>query len=363
MNLKKDLKKLKDILLGIDFALLIIALAVAVYCGVKISGISRTLNNGYQGKSEQLDLKIQELQTELTVRRPRLEAMMDQRQADRDAAQVQRDQVLADLTAVIEQRDIIKSELSQLQTGIAGIGDVKSKIADLRLQYGKACRELEDKILAGESKYRIVYLTFDDGPSYLTKAFLEDLERLDVYATFFTIGVGVQPYDYDQRDECLRLEAMGGHTIANHTYSHAFGNGLYNSVDTFMEAVREQDQLVYDVTGIHTDIVRFPAGSYYSPHRKASIEALAEEGFGWIDWLGNAYDSGNNNYSADYTANVVINQARTCKIYVVLMHDWVNNTRRSLDKIVTTLQKENYVFLPLFKESSTIGNVYPRWDN
>jgi hypothetical protein len=46
------------------------------------------------------------------------------------------------------------------------------------------------------------------------------------------------------------------------------------------------------------------------------------------------------------------------------MHDWNGNTLKALDKIVTRLRKEGYIFLPLFKESITMGdNTSPRWDN
>ena len=124
--------------------------------------------------------------------------------------------------------------------------------------------------------------------------------------------------------------------------------------------------MVYAATGMHTDIVRFPAGSYYNYYRKSSIAALHEMGYEWIDWLGNAYDSGTNGAKRSPTsiANAVIRQARQVDIYVGLMHDWNGNTLKALDKIVTTLREEGYIFLPLFKESITMGdNTSPRWDN
>ena len=309
-----------------------------------------------------LDQEEQRIRDDMLKRQPEVAAAV----AEAEAALAQAELDLAGsqdaLKVVTDQRDAVNADIQEVQAKIDSIGSMEQQIADLRTEYGQACRQLEDMILAGESKYRICYLTFDDGPSYMTENFLKEVDRLDVYATFFTIGVGVQPNSYGLRDKMLKEEAKGGHTIANHTYTHAFNSGLYSSVDSFMDSVNKQDQLVYEGPGIHTDIVRFPAGSYYCRYRTASIEALTEEGYGWIDWLGNAFDSGGNNYSAAYTASTVIMQARQEKIYVVLMHDWVNNTLRSLDNIVKTLRKENYVFLPLFKESSTIGNVYPRWD-
>lgn len=363
MNSKKDSRKLKDILLTVDIVFFIAAILLGVYCGYRFYNICKVENNGFEHSMAQLNEKEIQIRADIERRKPEIEAMVTRSEEALAQAKADRDAAEASLYDIISLRDSAKTDVDDVQKQIDYIGTMEQQIADLRTEYGQACRQLEDLILAGESDYRIVYLTFDDGPSYLTEKFLDELDRLDVKATFFTIGVGVQSASYGLRDEMLREEARRGHTIANHTYTHAFNSGLYSSVDSFMDAVQKQDDLVYEVTGIHTDIVRFPAGSYYCRYRKQSIEALNEAGYGWIDWLGNAYDSGGYNYSAAHTSSAVIWQARQEKIYVVLMHDWVNNTLRALDSIVTTLRKDNYVFLPLFKESSTIGNVYPKWDN
>lgn len=363
MNSKKDSRKLKDILLTVDIVFFIAAILLGVYCGYRFYNICKVENNGFEYSMAQLNEKEVQIRADIERRKPEIEAMVTRSEEALAQAKADRDAAEASLYDIISLRDAAKTDVDDVQKQIDYIGTMEQQIADLRTEYGQACRQLEDLILAGESDYRIVYLTFDDGPSYLTEKFLDELDRLDVKATFFTIGVGVQSASYGLRDEMLREEARRGHTIANHTYTHAFNSGLYSSVDSFMDAVQKQDDLVYEVTGIHTDIVRFPAGSYYCRYRKQSIEALNEAGYGWIDWLGNAYDSGGYNYSAAHTSSAVIWQARQEKIYVVLMHDWVNNTLRALDSIVTTLRKDNYVFLPLFKESSTIGNVYPKWDN
>ena len=258
------------------------------------------------------------------------------------------------LAELQEQRDAMQAQLDD-------IGSLQEQIVQLRQDYGEACRRLEDKILAGESEYRIVYLTFDDGPSYYTPRFLDKLAELHVHATFFTIGVEMASRDYGLRDQYLRAEAMGGHMIANHTYSHAYSGKLYRSLDNFMDAVRRQDDLVYQVTGFHTSIVRFPAGSHYCPFRKSAIAQLEKEGFSYIDWAGNAFDSGGPPYR-NISGNVIW-QARQRPILVVLMHDWNLDTLAALDRIVTTLREENTLFLPLVPQSCTMGDAtVPLWD-
>ena len=57
----------------------------------------------------------------------------------------------------------------------------------------------------------------------------------------------------------------------------------------------------------------------------------------------------------------MISQSRKDKVTVILMHDWREETLLALDRIVTTLKEDNYLFLPLFRESSTVGTAKPKW--
>ena len=358
------MKKLKAILLAIDLLLAAAVIAAGLYCldwwnaAEDLPDAAQCAQQTAQLKLDaaQLDQKIQQREAEIAV----LEAESESALAA--AETVYQDQKTA-YDAVAAQHDALQAQVDEINNADAVITGKQEAIAALRVEYGTAVRKLEDMINNGESDYKICYLTFDDGPSYYTNRFLEKLDELDIYATFFTIGKQMSSKDYALRDKYLRWEATSGHTIANHTYTHAIHGGLYSSVDSFISAVKQQDEVVFNATGMHTDIVRFPAGSYYCTYRKSTIAELTELGYGWIDWSGNAYDSGNTEYSSEYTARTVIWQVRQEKISVVLMHDWRLGTLGALDTIVTTLQAENYLFLPLFKESSTIGTVRPKWDN
>ena len=106
---------------------------------------------------------------------------------------------------------------------------------------------------------------------------------------------------------------------------------------------------------------RFPSGSHYTKYREESIVALEEAGFQWMDWIANAMDAGSNGYTAKRISANVAWQVRHDDISVVLMHDWNVNTLKSLDALVNSLRKDNYLFLPLFKESVTNGNCKPKW--
>ena len=366
MSSKKALKRSKGILLAVDLILLAVAIMGGIYCGNWIIKIESLKHNDYEARLAHIAYEEAKIDDKLKAALPEIEAMEAQCAQQLNEAKAEREAALSELNTAIAERDVLQQQLDDMKAVIASFDTMEQQIADLRVEYGLACRQLEEMIEAGESDLRICYLTFDDGPAYKTGEFLDELKRLDVKATFFTIGIGLSEKEYWLRDAYLKRQAREGHAIANHTYTHAFNGSLYKSVDNFITAVNQQDEVVYAATGMHTDVVRFPAGSYYCYYRESSIAALHEMGYEWIDWLGNAYDSGTSGAKRSSTsiANAVIRQARQVDIYVGLMHDWNGNTLKALDKIVTTLREEGYVFLPLFKESITMGdNTYPRWDN
>lgn len=364
MNLKLDSNKLKAIWQKVNLALLVVAILSATFCCITVYGLFANPD------PEELRAQCEKTQAEIPVLQTRIEeqtAVVEQAEQDAQALLITTSEnkasVQREVDTVTEERDSLQALVDAHKNSEEVFEQMRQNIADIRVEYGTAVRELEDKILAGESKYRICYLTFDDGPSYYTTRFLDKIDELDIYVTFFTIGKQLPQSQYALRDSCLRREALSGHSICNHTYTHAINSGLYNSKASFMDAVQKQEDTVYAATGIKTDIVRFPAGSYYCPHRKSVIAELTEKGYGWIDWSANAFDSGTNVKTSAYIRNTVVWQVRQEKISVVLMHDWRLETLGALDYIVNTLKAENYLFLPLFKESSTVGTVYPKWDN
>ena len=65
---------------------------------------------------------------------------------------------------------------------------------------------------------KIIYLTFDDGPSSkVTDGVLDVLKEKDVKATFFLIGNQIK----DREDVVKRIHNEG-HGIGLHTYNHKF---------------------------------------------------------------------------------------------------------------------------------------------
>ena len=250
-----------------------------------------------------------------------------------------------------------EKELTKLNNYYIEYSNIDNKINSIKEEYFKYIKNLENDIISGKSNKKIAYLTFDDGPYYNTYKVLDILDKYNIKATFFTTTTN-GTYCYDNRSyECFKLYpeyVKRGHTIANHTYTHAIRYGLYNSADLFIKAVKDQEEHVKKYAyGYITNIVRFPGGSSTARSLKSPIiEKLRENHYGYVDW--NGYDGdGGMLSSKDETWNNFISTINE-KIEVILYHDYSRYTTALLPEMITYLKENGYILLPLFYESVMI---------
>jgi len=251
--------------------------------------------------------------------------------------------------------EINNSLLSQIQE----LENTENTILETKNEVFKLASQVETKIKNKETNYKIAYITFDDGPYYLTDTIIATLKKYKVKATFFTIGLNKDKCFDNQKYSCAETYKKivdNGHTIANHTYSHLIFNGLYNNVDSFITQVKKQEELIKNRTGVTTNILRFPGGAstaaYYGV-KNGAITKLKEMGYGWVDWTAqdgdggslNSYDVGWRNFTGSINEN----------IEVVLFHDYNKTTASLLPKAIEYLESKNYILLPLFYESVMIN--------
>lgn len=236
--------------------------------------------------------------------------------------------------------------------------NLDEQLATVKSDYYKSLKELEDKVANKEINKKIAYITFDDGPYYNTYKVLDILDKYNVKATFFTTSInGEKCYD-NSKANCFNLYKeylKRGHTIANHTYTHAIFTGLYRSVDTFMTAVINQEEHIKKQTdGYITNIVRFPGGSPTAGRLKSGIiEQLRKRGYGWVDWT--AYDGDGGNLKSTDQAWSNLKSSVDSNIEVILFHDYDKRTTSILPDVITYLRNKNYILLPLFYESRMIN--------
>lgn len=261
---------------------------------------------------------------------------------------------LEEKISYLEEKNSYQKELKEKLDNLNNIGENTNKLKE---EVFSLASKLEKQIKDGKNTYKIAYLTFDDGPYYLTNQFLDVLDKYNVKGTFFTIGLNKDICFDNTSQSCSGMYKKivdRGHTIANHTYSHAIFRGLYSSADSFIYQVTLQENKIKDKTGVKTNIVRFPGGSATSGSLKNSIIAkLRSKGYGWVDWTAQDGDGGALANKAEAWKNFTnsINE----DIEVVLFHDYNNITLSILPQAIEYLEKNNYIILPLFYDSVMVN--------
>ena len=169
----------------------------------------------------------------------------------------------AELAGALTDNGNKTAQLEELRAESERLDNIMEETLAKRREYAGKIRELEEKVQAGETDLRICYWTFDDGPTRLTSQVLDKARELGVYVTFFTSH---EANESEDEPEMLRREFAEGHAVANHTYSHQFAamGNLYQNTDGLLEMIEKQDEWVYECTGFHTEIFRYPGGSAWA---------------------------------------------------------------------------------------------------
>lgn len=202
-----------------------------------------------------------------------------------------------------------------------------------------------------EMNKKIVYLTFDDGPSQNTKKILDILDKYDAKATFFVTGTNPSCNNYIQ-------EAYNrGHSIGLHTYTHDYAS-VYSSVENYFNDLDKIGDMVESLTGHRSNIIRFPGGSsntISANYTKGIMSLLVKEvrnrGYQYFDWNCDSTDASGNNVPVD---QLVSNATSASNQYInILMHDTdaKDTTVEALPKILEHYKKQGYVFRKLEKDS------------
>ena len=245
---------------------------------------------------------------------------------------------------IIENPTTYQEDIDNLEKEILFYNNIEEETNKLYEEYTDNINKLENMIVKKETKAKIAYLTFDDGPYDQTQKYLDVLKKNNVRATFFTLG------KQDYKDTYIRI-VNEDHTLANHTYYHSIHNGLYKSSDNFMNQVQKLEDLIYSYTGHKTNIVRFPGGSATAgKYKNEIINKLHNKGYKYVDW--NCYTGdGSNDLMAKHDAYYYYQD--TCKddILVILMHDYTYSTLNNLEKIINDLKDRGYILLPLTNKS------------
>lgn len=187
---------------------------------------------------------------------------------------------------------------------------------------------------------KIVFLTFDDGPSALTPEFLSTLKSYGVNATFF---VTYQP-DYE---DTYKQIVEQGNVIQIHTATHDY-DMVYASVDAYMNDFNTIYDYVCTVTGTKPTYFRFPGGSTSSKGKNLTPEIARQmraKGFDFVDWNVSVGD-GSNKATKDSIIEKIKTESEGKNHIVMLAHDSAPKTETlaALPQIIEYYRDNGYNF-------------------
>lgn len=195
-----------------------------------------------------------------------------------------------------------------------------------------------------------VFLTFDDGPTKAVTPFILDtLEKEDVKATFFLLGVNAQ-----YNAELIKREFDEGHYIANHGYSHKYKE-VYSSPEATFDEYNKTEQIIRDALGnqnYRSNLFRFPGGSnggYYNEIKQTAKAYLREQGIVHLDWNALSQDSAGT-YTKEQLLQNVIDTIGDKQSVIILMHDSADKilTSEMLPDLIHYLKEKGYSFKNIY---------------
>ncbi len=184
---------------------------------------------------------------------------------------------------------------------------------------------------------KVLYLTFDDGPSQYTQAVLDVLARHNAKATFFVLG-----RQANGRGDLLHAMYAAGHGVASHTYNHP-------SLPALSRA--RFDSEVADTAAVLGDLDHGCLRPPYGAVSKAVRAEAAEDGYRLVLWTIDPRDWARPGAAA--IAERVIGRAHDGGI--VVMHDGGGDrsqTVAALETILTQLGAQGYQFGALCREGA-----------
>lgn len=197
-----------------------------------------------------------------------------------------------------------------------------------------------------KSDKKMVFLTFDDGPSKaVTIPILDLLKQENIKATFFVLGSRVELYP-----DIVKREYEEGHYIANHGYSHMYSQ-IYSSVQTVLDEYNKTNDAVRSAIGVeeyNSHLFRFPGGvpgGRYAQLKKEAVAELDKNNIAHVDWNALTGDA-----EGKTSVNELIEELQKTmgekNSLVILMHDAGNKktTYEALPTVISMLREKGYEF-------------------
>lgn len=190
---------------------------------------------------------------------------------------------------------------------------------------------------------KTVVLTFDDGPhATYTEEIAAILKQYNVPAIFFQVGRNVGEIDKQGKEKLNKNAAISrsllkaGHTLANHSFSHALLSK--ESGDPLQAEIAQTDQLLKAIDPARSVLFRFPYGAK-SKEGMGILSKLGLQSVMWnidsLDWADPVPNS---------IADRVLGSVEKEKRGIILFHDIHERTVKTLPLVLEKLIAEGYQF-------------------
>lgn len=187
-------------------------------------------------------------------------------------------------------------------------------------------------IRQGSNDKKRVSITFDDGPYSLTEKYINVLQKYDVHATFFLIGIQIEKYP----DEAKKI-VESGYEIGIHSYSHrqltAMGkSSIENDFQKSLSAIKS-------ITDSEIRFFRPPFGDF----NDAVIDIAKRHKLTTVLWCVDPRDWQNDD--PNVIAQHVIEKAENGAI--ILLHEGRESTLVALPQIIEGLWERGFNIVSL----------------
>lgn len=183
---------------------------------------------------------------------------------------------------------------------------------------------------------KVVYLTFDDGPTpEITNWVLNTLKQYQAKATFFCIGNNIENHP-----EIFQDIFNDGHSIGNHTNNHI--RGWKTNSKAYLNNVSDAEEIIKKQAS-STNLFRPPYGQITPKQGKNLIEL----GYKIIMWDVLSFDW-DKNITPETCLNNVI--SKTTNGSIIVFHDSIKaskNMQYALPKILEYFSNKEYQFKAL----------------
>lgn len=200
------------------------------------------------------------------------------------------------------------------------------------------------------SEEKVVYLTFDDGPSpNITPLILDLLKQEGIKATFFILGSNA-----NYHPELVQRAYNEGHYIANHGFTHRYSE-IYESPETILNDYIRCNQALKNALNnpnYESKVYRYPGGSTggkYHDIKAAGKDVLRDNHIAYLDWNALTCDAEGTPTKESIIENLH-NTVGEKQSVVLLMHDSSSKilTYETLPEVIAFFREKGYTFKNLY---------------